>query len=188
MNYTLAGNYAYNHIANPLKASDNSISALFPNANEGDYILRWDVAAYDFAATIPTFSSGAWSDAFPLNPGEGVFYVNTSENPLTVTYVGEVIQGSFTNNLVGNYAYNSIGSSAPLGGSFVNAIAGLTPNEGDYILTWDIAAYDFGATIPTFSSGAWSDTQVTLKVGEGFMYVNTGENTIQWIRNFTVAP
>lgn len=188
VNVPLIGGGAYNLIANPLNNANNNLTNLFPTAGDGDTILRWDAAATDFNPTFPAYSTffNAWSANFLLKPGEGFFYVNSGSNR-TNTFVGEVIQGSYTNSLLGSGAYNSIASSVPIGGSFTNAIVGITPADGDTVLKWDPIATDFNPTFPAYSTffNAWSTTALNLNVGEGFFYVRNGGN-VNWVRNFTV--
>jgi hypothetical protein len=119
--------------------------------------------------------------------GEAFFYVNPGAT-FTNTFVGEVPQGAFNHPVSGNGAYNAVGSSAPVGGVYGNAIAGLVPTDGDTILAWDPNTFNFQGTFPTYFTefGVWdNDTAPVLKVGEGFFYVRTGAPTT-WVRNFTV--
>jgi hypothetical protein len=201
VNVPLVGGGAYNMIANPLNntgTGGNNISNLFSSvAGDGDQIFRWNVDLYDFDAAIPTYSgfSHTWSSTFNLNLGEGVWYIDNNSNA-TNTFVGEVFQGTYTNfagpanagrSLVGGGSYNAVASSAPIGGGFTNAIAGIVPTDGDQIFPWDVAAYDFSATLPTYSgfSHTWSHTEVQIPPGVGFVYVNNGTDQ-RWVRTFTV--
>jgi len=175
-------------VANPLNNANNHITNLFAVAQDGDQIYRWDPAAQDFQGTVPTYSSflHAWDSDFVLSPGEGIFYLNAGSNA-TNTFVGDVVQGPyFVANLTGGGSYNAVGSSVPLGGSFTNSIAGLKPQDGDQVYTWDTSAQDFGGTVPTYSSflAAW-DVDVTINAGIGFMYLDAGTNTT-WNRSYTV--
>jgi uncharacterized protein affecting Mg2+/Co2+ transport len=185
VNYTIQPG-VFNFISNPLNAANNNISALFPNATEGDSIFRWDNVANDLNYDTPVFGGGVWDKTFDLNPGEGVFYVSAAPGPVTVTYVGEVIQGNFTNVLAPG-VFNAVGSSAPLGGSMLNAIAGLTPTEGDSIFLWDPVANDLNYSTPVFGGGVWDQTP-NIAVGEAFFYVSAAPGPVTWVRNFTVAP
>lgn len=191
VNVTVAGGGAFTIIANPLNntgSGGNSITNLFAGAGDGDTILRWDVNAFDFQPTVPTYNgfSHTWSDAFNLNAGEGVFYNNNNADR-TITFVGEVIQTAVTRTLTGGGAFNCIGSTAPLGNGFTNSVAGFTPGDGDTILTWSVAAFDFDPTVPTYNgfSHTWSDTGVTIAPGIGFFY-NNNNSDVSWTRNFTV--
>ena len=192
VNTVIAGGGSYSLIANPLNNTvSNSQTNLFkglPGSQDGANILKWDVNTFDFQGTVPTYGtfSSAWDIAVALPVGEGFFYVNPGST-FTNTFVGEVVQGSFARPVVGGGSYNAIGSSVPVAGSFTNAIGGLAPTDGDNILVWDVAAFDFQGTVPTYGtfSSAWDITALNVKVGEGMFYVRQGANAT-WTRNFTV--
>jgi hypothetical protein len=175
-------------LANPLNnTGGNTLVNLFQNGKgpaDFDQVLTWDVATFDFNTIQPSFGAGAWSQNVNLPVGMAFFYANNN-NDFTNTFVGEVVQGSFTNFLSGSGSYNMIGSSAPLGGSFTNAIAGTQPQNFDQILKWDKAIFDFDSTQPSFGGGAWSTTALVISAGEGFFYVNNNTD-MNWVRNFTV--
>jgi hypothetical protein len=186
VNVTVTGGGNYNLLANPLNnTTGNNLTNLFsgPQANTSQ-VLKWDPILVDFSAVQPFYSAGAWSANLPLNVGEGFFYVNQGAT-FTQTFVGEVVQGSFTNVLSGSGNYNCIGASVPEGGSFTAAITGLTPANTDQVLKWDPTLVDFGSPQPFYSAGVWSTTALNVNPGEGFFYVRQGP-TVSWVRNFTV--
>jgi hypothetical protein len=203
VNKPLVGAFSYNMIANPLNNANNNISNLFklPAGHDGDQIVRWDAVNAGFQADIYNYDEGSQSwlkngnpdPGFNLNPGEGVFYVNQNAD-FTNTFVGDVIQGSFTNNLVGSFAYNAVGSSAPLGANFTNSIAGLNPppagHDGDQLLFWDTPSAGISGNYAVFDEGSQSwignpNNNLNIGIGEGFFYVNQNAN-LAWVRNFTV--
>ena len=188
VNTVIEGGGAYNLLANPLNnTTGNTLTNLFsgPQANFSQ-ILLWDVATFDFSAVQPSYGGGAWSANVPLPPGKGFFYVNAGPT-FTNTFVGDVIQGSFTNFITGSGSYNAIGSSVPVGGSFTNAIGGLAPANFDQVLKWDVATFDFNTVQPSFGGGVWTTTALNIGVGEGLFYVRAGAD-LNWIRTYTVAP
>jgi hypothetical protein len=188
VNVPTTGGGFFNMMANPLNNANNSITNLFSTAQDGDQIYRWNVAIQDLSATIYTYStfSHAWDGNFTLNAGEGVFYLNAGANA-TNTFVGDVIQGSYTNHIVGAGSFNAIGSSVPLGGSFTNSLGGLTLSDGDQVYTWSTPIQDLSPTIATYStfSSAWDTTAPVVNPGIGFFYLGAGANQT-WVRNFTV--
>ena len=194
VNTKLVGGGAYNMVANPLNNSNNNITNIFQNVPDGSSIFRWDPTVSDFQSTTYTYAAGAhvWDNGsgnfsgFILNPGEGIFFINNGGSDITNTFVGDVIQGSYTNSLVGGGSYNGIGSSAPLGGSFTNSIAGLAAADGDTVDRWDVVAQDLDGNTPTYDAvhAVWSSDAIVAP-GEGFFYIRNGGN-VQWIRNFTV--
>ena len=188
VNVRIEGGGAYNLLANPLNntsAGGNNLTNLFATGpGNFDQVLTWDVALFDFAAVQPSFGGGNWTANTSLPPGKGFFYVNANST-FTNTFVGEVVQGNFTNFITGSGSYNCIGSSAPLGGSFTNAIAGLAPGNFDQVFKWDVVAFDFDASQPSFGGGNWTTTALNIGVGEGLFYVNANADQ-NWVRTFNV--
>jgi hypothetical protein len=189
VNVVVEGGGSYNLIANPLNntSGGNGLTNLF-KAGTGpgnfDQVLTWDVNTFDFSTVQPSYGGGAWDKNVALPVGTGFFYVNANST-FTNTFVGEVIQGSYTNKLIGGGSYNAVGSSVPVGGSFTNALGGLVPGNFDQVLAWDVALFDFKAVQPSYGGGAWTTTALPLNVGEGFFYVNANADN-NWVRNFTV--
>ena len=186
VNVVVEGGGSYNLLANPLNntsAGGNNLTNLFPGTQPvSAQILTWDVVNFDFDAVQPSYGV-AWDVNVALPPGKGFFYVNPDAT-FTNTFVGEVIQGSFTNFITGSGSYNCIGSSAPIGGSFTNAIGGLTPGVSDQVFKWDVVSFDFNVVQPSFGV-AWDTTALNIGVGEGLFYVNANADQ-NWVRNFTV--
>jgi hypothetical protein len=190
VNVVIRGSGAYNFVANPLSNSvANYNTNLFPGPlADGCSILKWDSANATFQGAIPTYYTeiSAWDSDASLPVGEGFFFVNPGTD-FTNTFVGEVIQGSFSQAVAGAGAYNAFGSSAPVGGSFTNAVQGCIPTDGDSILTWDYSMATFQGDIPTYYTeiSAWDRETPDIKVGDAFFYVRTGD-PYTWVRNFTV--
>jgi hypothetical protein len=197
VNVSTRGGGNFSMIANPLNntaSNGNDITNLFAVAQDGDSIFTWNPAAQDLGGTIYSFSSflNAWDGHRLLRAGEAIFYLNAGANR-TNTFVGEVLQGSYTNpipspTVLGSGNFNAYGSSAPLGGSFTNAIVGIVPSDGDSIFTWDQTAQDLSGTIASFSSflNAWDNPSIQVPPGIGFFYLRAGGNQNAWVRNFTV--
>jgi hypothetical protein len=115
-----------------------------------------------------------------LNPGEGCFYKSPSAT--TLTFVGEVLQGSLTNTLPINLlAMRS--SIVPQQGKITTDL--LAPAEpGDQLYR-----YAGGYTAFTFDDVdlVWLPSEPTINVGEGFFYKKSSTATqSRWVRNFTV--
>jgi hypothetical protein len=190
VNTVVEGGGAYNLICNPLNntSGGNYNTNLFKGLPDGANIFLWDSSTYDFSGTVPVYSEffAAWDIDVDLPVGQGFFLVNPGDT-FTNTFVGEVVQGSVSRPIVGSGAYNAVGSTAPIGGSFTNVIAGLVPADGDNVFKWDTATYDFSGTVPVYSEffGTWDITALNINVGEAIFYVRSGEDTT-WVRNFTV--
>jgi len=194
VNVPTKGGGGFNFIGNPLNNANNNITNLFSSAQDGDQIYTWNRTTQDLDGAIYTYSTflHAWDGNFTLKPGQGVFYFNAG-NDTTNTFVGEVLQGSYTNpipspTILGGGAFNSVASSVPLGGSFTNAIVGITPQDGDQVYTWSVPAQDLAGAIATYSQflGKWDDTTIQVPAGGALFYFGAGNNQAQWVRNFTV--
>jgi len=187
----------FNMICNPLNNTNNNLSTLFAGfAQDGDQVYRWNNTIQDLEPTTPTYSafSQLWTPNFTLKPGEGVFYLNSGVDK-TNTFVGEVMQGTYTNPipfgtkvLLGSGNFNAYGSSIPLGGNFTNATVGIIPQDGDQVYFWNTSIQDLDGTTPTYSSFSqlWNPPIRVLNPGIGFFYLGAGPDQNQWVRNFTV--
>jgi hypothetical protein len=115
-----------------------------------------------------------------LNPGEAAFYQSPSAT--TLTFVGEVRQGSLTNTLpAGIKVLRS--SIVPQAGG-VTSVLGV-PAEGGDILN----VYNAGFTSYVFDDAdlIWTPSEPNIAVGQGFFYQKSNLGTIpNWVRNFTV--
>src|SRR5215831_13343879 len=95
----------YVMIANQLNTTNNTIASLLPNPPDGTILSKFDNVFHAYALDDAV---GAWTpdgDA-TLNPGEGCFF----KSPLatTLTFVGEIRQGTLTNTLpIGQYVIRS---------------------------------------------------------------------------------
>jgi len=191
VNVSTVGGASFNLVANPLNNTNNNLTNLFAVAQDGDSIFTWDAAIQDLAGTTYTYSSfaHAWDGNRVLAPGQGFFYLNAGSNA-TNTFVGDVIQGSYTNpvSVIGGAAFNCFGSSIPIGGSFTNATVGINPQDGDSVFVWDPLTQDFAGTTATYSSfaNAWDNTAIPVIPGQGFFYLGSGGNQNPWVRTFTV--
>ena len=171
-------------ISNPLNAADNSIDKLFAGVPNGTQVYVYVNGVY----VVGTYddldgSFGAMGKA-PLAPGQGVFVRNPSGAPLTVTFVGEVMQGTLTVPMVAGLQI--VSSKVPQAGtaadlSFPHTLAGGL-SAGDQ-------CYRFGAdqkyVVSTFDDldDNWAPP-VSLNVGEA-VFVKLAK-AVTWTRTFSV--
>src|SRR6266480_2545573 len=85
----------FSMIANPLNntaANGNTVSNLFPSVPIGTTIYKFDNVAGTYS--INQFSFAGWgSPNDTMLPGDGAFIRNPTASPISVTLVGEVMQG-----------------------------------------------------------------------------------------------
>jgi hypothetical protein len=180
----------YNLIANPLNGTNNLLSTIIPTAPDGSAVIKWDAVAQQFAQA-DSYLAGTWYDASfnpsttVINPGEAFFFQNNSGAAATLTFVGEVPQGSLTNRIGANYGFYS---------SIVPQSAGLTAlgfpgQDGMAYNGWDVAAQQY-AQAYSYLAGSWYDPSFNPAdpapaVAEGFLITNPG-GAVLWTRTFSV--
>jgi len=171
-------------ISNPLNATDNKIATLFGGqVPDGFQVFVWDTAtkAFKFTAYDSTFG---WdpSDvaARELKPGSGVFVKNPTASAVTVTFVGEVPQGSpLSTALVAGLQI--VSSQVPQAGTAEDL--GYKAAQDDKIYQWDTTkqTYNFSQYDATFG---WDPALKSLDVGDAFFLSKTAAGT--WDRTFSV--
>jgi len=182
----------YTLVTTPLKQADPSISAVLKdNANGGTIPAGSTVFTFNgsFVGNFNDEFGGGWSSpTATLSNGVAYFIQNNSGSPFTVTYVGEVPQGTLTTPL--NPGYNLVGSKVPQGG-FLDDL-GVVSTDGDFVYKFKGG---FNGYFKDEFGGGWASSQPdvdnvkgpNLNVGEGMFYYRSGLNgTPTWVRNFTV--
>jgi hypothetical protein len=163
-------------IANPLKATNNTVAALFPNPPFFTYVYKYTAGSYETANGY----LGAWDNpGQTLNPGDGAFLLIPSGENFTNTWVGEVLQGSLTNTLIPGL--NLVGTKVPQAGG-ITAVHNLQPQFFDYVYQYQNHAY----LTANGYLGAWDFGEPNVGVAEGFWYLNAQAGDNVWVRNFSV--
>ncbi len=196
VNVTLPSGFSM--VSNPLDAGagNNTVKKLFSNIaggvpnNSRVYLFSNATGAY----TTVTYNSilGGWngpagSADSEINPGSGAFFQNTTANPLTLTFVGEVKQGANLSNPI-KVGFNIIANQVPQAGK-LDAFANSTfpGNNGDRVYRFNPSTGAYQTF--TFNSilGGWSPALPSINVGESFFYFRGGANgDTAWTRSFNV--
>jgi hypothetical protein len=179
-NLTLNANQWY-MIANQLKTTNDIVPVVLPVAPAGSSFQKFVGGSYQ-AFTFDD-ADNAWTpdaSAVSLKPGEGGFF--KSPTATTLTFVGEVPQGSLTNTLpIGSYAITA--SQVPQAGT--PTALGVPGEAGD-----TLQVFGAGYTAYTFDDAdmAWTpQPEPTIAVGQSFFYKKSPTATqSSWVRNFTV--
>jgi hypothetical protein len=162
-------------IANPLDAESNTVGALFAGVPDGTTIYKFDASTG--AYNINRLLFGSWTNAnVSLEHGEGAF-INNPGAEMTVTFVGEVRQGDLTTSLPAGFSIAS--SQVPQEGMLGTDLA-FPAGDGDTIYLFRNGTYE----IFNFFFGAWSPSDPTVNVAEGF-FVNKAAPG-DWMRTFSV--
>jgi hypothetical protein len=170
-------------ISNPLDnkaANGNTLSNLFIGLPEGTTIYPFTGTAFQ---TIG-YEFGEWSNpTFLLNPGQGVFMFIPGTANVTVTFVGEVKQGTGANALVNQIpkGLSIQASKVPQAGKLQVDLK-YTPEEGDTVYQYDTTAKTYRTR--GYEFGAWS-LEPDLQIAESFFLSSPNAKT--WTRDFTTS-
>jgi hypothetical protein len=165
-------------IANPLNAPTNTIAALLPDVPDGTVIYKFDSAKQSFSVNAKDF--GEWSlPNDTLAPGEGAFIKVAA--PVTVTFVGEVMQGSLSTPIPAGFSIKS--SQVPLDQVALSGAGGqdFPAVDGDVVYRFNPTTQSY--SILSFDFGEWSVVPKPT-LGESFFVKKAAAAT--WTRTFTV--
>jgi hypothetical protein len=206
---------SYTILTDPLIASpDNTLNTVLPNVN-GQY-KKAKVYAFS-GGNYTVTETGAGTTANPsgwngggaditLNPGQAVFFYNSTSAAMSATFVGTVPQTStsiaspnFTAGLTNTFTpgYNLVGSIVPASGDLSEGLAGLTNIfKKDFVYTYDPTNGGYSAkdtvTAPGVGTGynsQWNGGDPIIdQVGYGFFYYDNQGTNETWVQNFSVNP
>lgn len=177
-------------VSNPLdNKAGNSIQNLFGNGIQGT--IPNQLTVYYFNSTTDQFVVAAYDDIsltfLPdasanqvVAPGEGVFVRNPSNANVTVTFVGEVMQGNLSTPLPQGFSIK--GSQVPVEGTVTSMT--LPGAQGDIIYEWNPTTQAYVSSSYDDIVLDWLPSSPTIGVGEGFFLLKAQAGT--WTRNFVV--
>jgi hypothetical protein len=169
-------------IANPLDAADNTIKALLANVPEGTTLYKFDASTGLF--DIQNFF-GVWvpNENTTLNPGEGAFILNPGTTDVTLTFVGEVKQGTLTQSVPAGFSIQA--SQVPQEGQLDTDLK-YPAGDGDTVYKFDEATqlYEISNFFGDPATGVWVPSAPRLDVGESVFVNKLAAAT--WTRTFSV--
>jgi hypothetical protein len=174
-------------ISNPLTATDNTINTLFKTGIQGSVPNGFQV----YKLTPSGFVTATFDDidqvftppsagSTTVTPGEGVFVRNPTTSPITITFVGEVPQGTLTTTYPKGLSILS--SKVPQSGT-AQAL-GFVGVNGDQIFQYNNATQQYVTSTFDDLDNAWKPALGTLAVGESFFLRAAAGGT--WTRTFSV--
>lgn len=151
----------------------------------GTKIYKFNGTSYDIltwnGVPLNRWTPATLAGTMTMAPGEGVFVKNpTAPTPITVTFVGEVMQGTLVNPVAAGFDVYS--GMVPQDGG-IAAVHGFVPQGNDYVykfngVTYGVYKYN-GAPL-----NRWTPSEPQLTVGEAvFMKAVAARD---WTRTFTV--
>jgi len=179
----------------PLNGTNNSLNTTLPLSApfSGVNVFRFNAAIQAFSDAITWVEGLGWyspSDPDPaINPGEGFFLQNVANQPLPITWVGEVSIGTLNNPIPGGNRYSMLSSKVPKRGTPDEL--GIPPQDGDTIFIFDPGcqcykdAYTYLGGLGWFYPPDGSVTGPIIEVGTGFFFLRSGVPSI-WTQTFSV--
>jgi hypothetical protein len=168
----------FNLIANPLDAGEgnNTVNALLGGMPNNSAVYTYANGTY----TINQKAFGNWqSPNNTLVPGQGFFLRVPAGSDLTITFVGEVKQGTLTTPLA--QGFNLVSSQVPQAGG-VTSLLGLPIVNGESVYQFNSTTQQY--VIKNFAFNAWQGGEPSLAVGEGFWVRKLAAG--DWTRTFSV--
>ncbi len=178
----------FNMIGNPLDldgtGTNNTIVGVFGTSlPSGSAIYKF--VGSSFSGFYGYTTRGGWTGNSSLNPGEGVMVqIPGTVPPTNFTFVGQVLQGSQTNQYIAP-GFTVLSSKIPLSGG-LQTVLQYTPANADAVSIYEqsLNAGLGGYATYTYSTrGGWAGGEPQISPGVGF-FLSTTSTT--WVQNFTV--
>lgn len=171
----------FNLISNPLRnteAGGNQVQNLFASLPDGTTVYLFINGGFQTVGK----DFGTWEPANlaseELTPGEGAFVRVPQGGNQTVTFVGEVPQGTLRTELP--VGFSIVSSQVPQEGTV--ATLQFPPNDGDTLYFFNETSQGYESV--SYDFGEYDKALPTLQVGEAFFVRKAAANT--WTREFDV--
>jgi len=190
-------------VANPLNGTNNELNTVLPlpDTYDGTTIYRFDAAVQNYADAITFIGGFGWlspSGATVVDPGEGFWIYPVGPNPLNVTFVGEVPQGTLVNPLPAANKLSMRSSIVPqaarLGDETINSTGTLqfASEDGDTVYVFDNATQNYKDASTYIDGFGWLGPDgdpggPLIPVASGF-FIQKGPTAAKtsWTRTFSV--
>jgi hypothetical protein len=165
----------FNQICAPMKTTDRTLEGLIPAASnpqaDGAVYYKFGAGGYTIN-TLDIAGAGGWdpnpAETIPL--GSGGFLLNPGAAPFTLTFVGEVAQGTLTTVTPAGFSF--ISSQVPQTGAITTDL-GITPVDGDVVYQYRNNGVDpLGYLIFTYDlagAGGWDPAEPVIEVGKSVL-------------------
>ncbi len=152
------------------------------NLPAGMQVHLWNQVSGGFGGAVEFLGPGdGWESDGSIPYGAGFFLKNPTDSSMTVTVVGEVMQGDLVNTW--STLFNPRGSQVPQAGLITTDLGYNT--VGAQIYSWNNPNPSWHGPNEYLGTGdGWELGERTLAVGEAVMTRSSGAK--QWNRNFTV--
>lgn len=189
-------------VANPLNGTNNDLNTTMtlPDAYDGSTIFRFDPATQNYKDPIIFIGGGGWAAVNPsdtvIDPGEAFWIYPQGPDPLNVTFVGEVPQGTLVNPLPAANKLSMRSSIVPqaarLGWEGNAGTLEFAAEDGDTLFIFNPATQAYLDPYIFVEGGGWAGPEVDINgpligVATGF-FLQKGPAAAKtsWSRTFTV--
>jgi hypothetical protein len=163
----------------------SDISVVIPPASvpENTTVYAWNGTTYVLRIrTSDDDDNAIWSNTLPLPPGTAFWVQNPTASPITVTFVGEVLQGDLAAPVPAGLSMKA--SQVPQSGDLASVLNYPAVPESTTVYFWRNAAYQLRLrTTDDDDNAIWNQPTVP-DVGEGFWVQENAP--LSWTRTFTV--
>jgi hypothetical protein len=169
-------------IANQLTSANMTLGALIPSPPDGSTVYQFlPNGNYNISTYLGFLSAWDPDPNISLAPGAGVFFLNPDAAPYTITFVGEVPQGSLSTAIPAGLAIRA--SQVPQSGG-ITSVLGFPAQDGDtcYQYVPSSGAYIINTYLGFLN--AWDPNEPTPQVGESFFIQSSAAKS--WNRTFSV--
>jgi hypothetical protein len=179
---TLTLTNPFSLIANQLDNGSGNLTNMFTGLPLQTAIYKFNGTSYDSLTWV-----GSWTPAgnrgMDLKPGEGVFVRKpASAASITVTFVGEVLQGHLVNYV--NPGFDIYSGMVPQEGGIVS-IHGYVPVNQDVVYKYTGTGYSSKTWLQALNR--WNPVgEPVLGVGEAVFIKSASAVQREWSRDFTV--
>jgi hypothetical protein len=163
-----------------LNAPSNTVATLFKDWPEGTILNKFDTRLFRMAENTLQ-KGGAWSNpAEKLSPGEGAILFNPTNDYKSHSFVGEVMEGSFSTPVPSGFSLRS--SMAPQAGSLCEDL-GFPISDGDVVHLFDRDRQKY--VLHPYENGRWTAGAPVLSIAEAFWVAKTEAGN--WKKNVAIA-
>jgi hypothetical protein len=166
----------FNQICAPMKTTDRTLEGLIPAASnpqaDGATYYKFVPGSGYTINTLDISGVGGWdpSGAETIPLGSGGFLLNPNASAFTLTFVGEVAQGTLTHTQPVGFSF--ISSYVPQSGRITTDLQ-ITPGDGDTVYQYQNDGVNpVGYLINTYDLsgvGGWDPNEPILEVGKSVL-------------------
>jgi hypothetical protein len=161
---------------------------------DGTMLYKFTGATYQIATFFVVGDQSMWDPAgLTLEPGEGAFIRIPGTTPVTITFVGEVKQGTLTTPVPAGYSIKSsqvpqralLSKDTSMPTDTLNL--GFPAADGDMIYKWLPAQkkYEIDTFFVAGADTLWDPQAPMIEVGESFFVRKIA--AVDWVRVFNVS-